>query len=166
MKALPTILLSILTIAPLIAAPEQQPPKQASPAPAPAAAAEKPAAPATAPAVAPEVLDIKNKSSFTLDANSRSPFWPIGWKPSGKISGSAGENASGDLPPGAFVVSSITLDVGGRFAIINGKSMVEGQTFGLQLGTQTFQLTVKRIEDGRVILGRRDQEIVVPLRRK
>jgi hypothetical protein len=36
----------------------------------------------------------------------------------------------------------------------------------LQLGNQTYQLTVKSIEDGRVILGRRDMEIVVPLRRK
>ena len=42
----------------------------------------------------------------------------------------------------------------------------EGQVFGLQLGNQTYQLTVKAIEDGRVILARRDQEIIVPLRRK
>jgi hypothetical protein len=44
--------------------------------------------------------------------------------------------------------------------------MSEGQQFGLQLGTQIYQVTVKRIEDGQVILGRRDEEIVVPLRRK
>jgi hypothetical protein len=44
--------------------------------------------------------------------------------------------------------------------------MMEGQQFGLQLGAQTYQITVKHIEDGRVILGRRDQEIIVPLRRK
>ena len=44
--------------------------------------------------------------------------------------------------------------------------MQEGQQFGLQLGNQTYQLTVKAIEDGRVILSRRDQEIIVPLRRK
>jgi hypothetical protein len=71
-----------------------------------------------------------------------------------------------DILPSAFVVSSITMDPGARFAIINGKAMQEGQQFGLQLGNQTYQLTVKSIEDGRVILARRDQEIIVPLRRK
>ena len=111
-------------------------------------------------------VEIKNKSAFAVEDASRSPFWPIGWKPSAKISGGSADNAGGDLPPTAFVVSTITLEANARFAIINGKAMVEGQQFGLHLGTQTYQLTVKRIEDGRVILGRRDQEIVVPLRRK
>lgn len=111
-------------------------------------------------------VELKNKSAFTIDSGSRSPFWPIGWKPSAKISGSGSGDNAGDLPPGAFLVSTITLDAGARFAIINGKTMVEGQTFGLRVGTQTYQLTVKRIEDGRVILGRRDEEIIVPLRRK
>jgi hypothetical protein len=110
-------------------------------------------------------IELKNKSAFTLENGSRNPFWPIGWKPSAKVSNS-GNDHGGDLSPSAFVVTTITLDAGAHFAIINGKAMVEGQQFGLQLGTQTYQITVKRIEDGRVILGRRDQEIVVPLRRK
>jgi hypothetical protein len=63
-------------------------------------------------------------------------------------------------------VSTITVDGATKFAIINGKTMSEGQQFGLQVGTQIYQVTVKRIEDGRVIIGRRDEEIVVPLRRK
>jgi len=70
------------------------------------------------------------------------------------------------FPPGAFLVTTITFDGATNFAIINGKSMSEGQQFGLQVGTQVYQVTVKRIEDGRVILERRDEEIVVPLRRK
>ena len=44
--------------------------------------------------------------------------------------------------------------------------MQEGQRFGLILGTQTYQIVLKKIEDGRVILGRHDEEIIVPLRRK
>ena len=44
--------------------------------------------------------------------------------------------------------------------------MNEGQVFGLQMGNQTYQITVKAIQDGQVVLQRRDQEIVVPLRRK
>src|SRR6266403_4099235 len=109
---------------------------------------------------------IKNKSSFNLDARTRNPFSPIGWKPTGRVASGSGGTSQGEVPPGAFVVSTITLDGATHFAIINGKSMQEGQQFGLQIGTQIYQVTVKRIEDGRVILGRRDEEIVVPLRRK
>ena len=110
------------------------------------------------------IIALKTKSTFTMDAGTRSPFWPISWKPTGKVA--SGGTDQGEVPPGAFLVSTITLDGATRFAIINGKSMSEGQVFGLQVGTQIYQVTVKRIEDGRVILGRRDEEIVVPLRRK
>jgi hypothetical protein len=119
------------------------------------ALAEQPAATA---------VELKNKSNFTMDASGRNPFWPIGWKPVAKAS--ANEHSGPEIQPEAFLVSSITLDRGGRFAIINGKAMQVGQQFGLQLGNQTYQLTVKAIEDGRVILARRDEEIIVPLRRK
>jgi hypothetical protein len=112
----------------------------------------------------PVAIVVKNKSSFHLDAGTRSPFWPISWKPTGKVA--SGGTDQGEVPPGAFVVTSITLDGATHFAIINGKTMSEGQQFGLQVGTQVYQVMVKRIEDGRVILGRRDEEIVVPLRRK
>ena len=115
---------------------------------------------------APVTIELKNKSSFTMDASGRNPFWPIGWKPVARVQNNATEHTGPDILPSAFVVTSITLDQGARFAIINGKAMQEGQVFGLQLGNQTYQLTVKAIEDGRVILARRDQEIIVPLRRK
>ena len=111
-------------------------------------------------------VELKNKSSFKMDVGSRSPFWPIGWKPVAKISRTDSDQAGPDIPPSAFAVSSITLGQGGHFAIINGKIMEEGQQFGLQIGTQTYQITVKTIEDGRVILSRRGSEIAVPLRRK
>jgi hypothetical protein len=106
--------------------------------------------------------DAKQPSTFTMEANGRNPFWPIGWKPSF----TAVEQTGPDIPATAFLVSSITLDPGAHFAIINGKTMTEGQQFGLQMGNQTYQITLKAIEDGRVILLRRDEEIIVPLRRK
>lgn len=109
-------------------------------------------------------IELKNKSSFAMDASGRSPFWPIGWRPVARVQTT--EHTGPDILPSAFVVSSITMGQGPHFAIINGKAMQEGQQFGLQLGNQTYQLTVKRIEDGRVILSRRDEEIIVPLRRK
>ncbi|MFL6514570.1 MAG: hypothetical protein ACJ8M1_06050 [Chthoniobacterales bacterium] len=119
-----------------------------------------------AAAEAPPALEVKNKSTFKMDNGSRSPFWPIGWKPAAKIKHTDADQAGPDIPPTAFSVSSITLGAGGHFAIINGKIMQEGQQFGLQIGTQTYQLTVKAIEDGQVILSRRDHEIAIPLRRK
>jgi hypothetical protein len=113
----------------------------------------------------PAPLELKNKSSFVMDESGRNPFWPIGWKPAAKKTGV--ERATGaEIRETAFLVSSITLDPGAHFAIINGKVMNEGQVFGLQMGNQTYQITVKAIQDGQVVLQRRDQEIVVPLRRK
>jgi hypothetical protein len=109
---------------------------------------------------------IKNKSSFKMESSSRNPFWPIGWKPAARISEPGTEHAGPDIPATAFLVSSITLGHGNRFAIVNGKIIQEGQQFGLQIGNQTYQITVKAIEDGRVIFARRDQQIAVQLRRK
>ncbi len=111
-------------------------------------------------------FDLKNKSSFTVESNSRNPFWPIGWKPALKQSSSGNEQSGPDISPTSFLISSIMTGNGSRFAIINGKPMQEGQVFGLQSGTQVYQITVKSIEDGQVILQRRDQELAVPLRRK
>lgn len=109
-------------------------------------------------------IELKNKSVFAIEGSGRNPFWPIGWKPMSKITNT--QHVAGDVQASSFVVSSIAFDTGGRFAIINGKIMQAGQQFGLQVGSQTYQITVKAIEDGRVILGRRDEEIIVPLRRK
>ena len=168
--------MSILVANSLIAAGQKTPPaptktkpaEQASPADSKSKPGEE-AAPAEGKKPGDEAtatIALKNKSSFNIDAGTRSPFWPISWKPTGKVSSGSGGTEQGEVPPGAFVVTTITLDGATHFAIINGKSMSEGQTFGLQVGTQIYQVTVKRIEDGRVILGRRDEEIIVPLRRK
>jgi hypothetical protein len=114
----------------------------------------------------PPTVALKNKSAFQVESSSRNPFWPIGWKPAAKLADTGTDRGGADIPQTAFVVSSITIEKGTRYAIVNGKIMGEGQQFGLQLGNQTFQITLRKIEDGRVILGRRDQEIAVPLRRK
>ena len=130
-------------------------------------AAQDPATGTSAPKEAP-VLELKNKSSFMMDETSRNPFWPIGWKPAPKQTTNGNlELAGPQVSPDSFIVSSITVDTGGKFAIINGKAMTEGQVFGLQMGGQTYQISVKAIQDGQVILVRgRDQEIAVPLRRR
>ena len=120
---------------------------------------------ATRPADPVSLIDEKNKSAFTIEANERNPFWPIGWKPAAK-SASGPETAGPQIPASVFLVSSITLGEAERIAIINGKPMKEGQQFGLQMGNDTYQITLKEIQDGQVVLLRRDEEIIVPLRRK
>lgn len=119
---------------------------------------------ATAPAI-----ELKNKSAFAMQETGRNPFWPIGWKPASKQTAATAtsEPAGPEVAPSAFAVTSIVMDPRARFAIINGKVMNEGQVFGLQMGSATYQITVKAIQDGQVILVRgRDQEIVAPLRRR
>ena len=109
-------------------------------------------------------IELKHKSSFNFESGERNPFWPIGWKPAPKLAKS--EHAGPAIPPSAFVVSSIVLDPKGRYTIINGRVMGEGQQFGLQIGSTVHQITVKAIEDGHVVLVLGEQEIVVALRRK
>jgi len=109
-------------------------------------------------------IELKHKSSFKIEAGERNPFWPIGWKPAPKMA--KNEHAGPAIPPSAFVVSTIVLDPKARYAIINGRIMGEGQQFGLQIGSTVHQITVKAVEDGRVVLVRGEQEIVVALRRK
>ena len=64
-------------------------------------------------------VKLQVKSAFTMEASGRNPFWPIGWKPVAKANTT--QYTGPEVQPSAFVVSSITLDKGGRFAIINGK---------------------------------------------
>ena len=107
-------------------------------------------------------IELKHKSAFG-SPNDRDPFWPIGWKkPGPKIASTGGPN----LTASAFSLTSVTMGLGQRFAILNGKAMQEGQKFGLQYGNQVYQVTLSSIEDGQVILTYQDGEIVVPLRRR
>jgi hypothetical protein len=110
-----------------------------------------------------QTVELKRKSSFEAD-DSHDPFWPIGWKkPGPKIDNT---EAGPAISPNAFSLSSVTMGAGGHFAILNGKIMQEGQQFGLQYGNQLYQVTLRRVEDGRVILTCQDSEVIVPLRRK
>jgi len=108
-------------------------------------------------------IELKHKSSFDA-TDARDPFWPIGWKRPGPKS--AASEAGPDLSPTSFSLTSVTMGAGTRFAILNGKVMQEGQQFGLQFGNQVYQVTLRSIEDGQVVLIYQETEIVVPLRRK
>src|SRR5260370_14425777 len=77
----------------------------------------------------PASIAIKNKSSFNLDAGTRNPFWPIGWKATGKVASGSGGTNQGEVPAGAFVVCTITVDGGTHFPITNVESIQAGQLF-------------------------------------
>jgi len=109
-------------------------------------------------------IELKHKSTFDAAPNERDPFWPIGWKKPGPKTASTGVGP--DLTASSFSLTSVTMGLDQRFAILNGKAMQEGQKFGLQFGGQTYEVTLRTIEDGQVILVYQDNEIVVPLRRK
>ena len=119
---------------------------------------------ATVAAGEPPQLQVKNQSSFTMQANRRNPFWPIGWKPAASQTSDA--QASAEISPSAFVVSSIAMQASGRFAIINGKIMQEGQEFGLKLGEHVYRVTLEAIQDGHVVIAQQGHQIIVPLTRK
>src|SRR2546423_15618519 len=89
----------------------------------------------------PASIAIKNKSSFNLDAGTRNPFWPIGWKATGKVasgSGSGGTNP-GDIPAGGLCGSTIPAEAGTQFPIIKGKTLGGGPAVGLPIGTSNFK---------------------------
>ncbi|MEO6970852.1 MAG: hypothetical protein ABI217_08150 [Chthoniobacterales bacterium] len=109
-------------------------------------------------------IELKQKSAFDSAPNDRDPFWPIGWKKPGPKIATTGVGP--DLTASSFSLTSVTMGLGQRFAILNGKVMQEGQKFGLQFGSQVYQVTLQSIEDGQVTLDYQGAEIVVPLRRK
>ena len=145
------IALVVLLVAPILARGGQAPP---SPTPTEQPTAETPR------------VELKRTSTFAPASVSRNPFWPIGYRPTAKVAKTGAEHSGPEIPDTAFAVTSIALDAGTKFAIINGKAMTEGQQFGLKFGSQIYQITVKTIQDGQVILSRRDQDITVLLRRK
>ena len=112
---------------------------------------------------APPRLELKRKSSFDA-TDTRDPFWPIGWKkPNPKSSNSEGGPG---LSAESFSLTSVVTGGGEHFAILNGKILQEGQQFGIQFGSQIYQVTLRTIEDGQVVLAYQDSEITVPLRRR
>jgi hypothetical protein len=129
-------------------------------APAPAAAAPAAAsAEAAKPAIEPYVL--KNKSSVSIPAGTRPPYWPIGWRPD---SGPAPTQApKAQVDEDYFKVTSILLG-NPTLALINGRSYGEGQFIRMPKGSP-MKPRVYRISDGEVIIQVDQQLIHAPLKR-
>lgn len=109
-------------------------------------------------------IELKQKSTFDAAPNDRDPFWLIGWRKPGPKTATTGVGP--ELTSSAFSLTSVTMGTGSHFAILNGKVMQEGQQFGLQFGNQVYNVILRSIEDGQVVLVYQETEIVVPLRRK
>lgn len=116
--------------------------------------------------------ELKTRSSFSLAAETRSPFWPVGWKPAG-----AAEPLGTDTTPvvdtapkfqlssESFTVSSVLL-ANPALATINGRSFGEGEYLPVISNDQRLKVQVYAIREQGVWLRLDNQQpILVPMRR-
>lgn len=113
--------------------------------------------------------ELKNRSNFRIDADSRAPFWPIGWKKpkvsaGGVVEAVAVEAPRVELLPGHFTVTSI-LSGNPPLAMINGRSFEEGELLPVVFGNERLRVVVRAIREGVVVLEHEGHQIVVPIHR-
>ncbi len=113
--------------------------------------------------------ELKNRSSFTVDTESRIPFWPIGFeRPKIKADGTVATPALAApkilLEPGNFSVTSI-LSGNPALATINGRSFEEGELLPVVYGTERLRVVLRSIRDGGVTLDYEGHQIFVPMKR-
>lgn len=129
------------------------------------------AAPAAEPTPAPEQqkatstkrYELKNKSTFSVAADIRSPFLPIGWVKSGEVATPVVQQRQ-TVDPSGFRVTSILLG-NPSMAVINGRSYEEGQFLRMPRGGPQVLVRVYRIGDGQVWLQSGGSVFTVPLKR-
>jgi hypothetical protein len=113
--------------------------------------------------------ELKNRSSFKVDADARIPFWPIGFqRPKLKADGTIAKAtvvATGiQLEPGHFSVTSI-LSGNPALATINGHSFEEGELLPVVYGNERLRVVIRAIREGGVTLEYDGQQIFVPMKR-
>jgi hypothetical protein len=120
--------------------------------------------------------ELKAKSSFQLNDETRPPFWPIGWvkRVRNAAQSAAVPEVRQELTAEAFSVTSVLLG-NPSLAVINGRAYGEGETVRMpraaaEKGAPTKgrgpRVRVKRILDGRVLLESSDgQTVEVAIRR-
>ena len=133
-----------------------------------------PPTPPAPPAAKVEPYELKNRSTFTVERETRAPFWPIGWeKPKNADAAQPRVTPTGvvvavqkfEIQPQHFNVTSVLI---GRpsLATINGRSFAEGELLPVIAGKDRLRVVVKAIRDGGVWLEHDAHQIYVPLRRK
>ena len=113
--------------------------------------------------------ELKNRSSFKVDSDTRIPFWPIGFeRPKIKADGTVAKSTVVapriQLEAGHFSVTSI-LSGNPSLATINGHSFEEGELLPVVSGTERLRVVIRAIRDGGVTLEYEGQQIFVPMKR-
>jgi hypothetical protein len=132
--------------------------------------ADAPTAATTAEAKVPTAeedgpYELKRRSSVSMRDDVRSPFWPVGWTKADRTVPGKVEKPVFELRAEYFRLTSIL--TGKRsLAMINGKSFEEGERMVVVAPEGRFNVLVRRVGDGRVVLGLDKQEVIVPLQRQ
>lgn len=119
-------------------------------------------APADKPATPHKRYELKNKSSFNVAENVRSPFLPIGWVKRGEATAPVVDQTTVDAS--GFRLTSILIG-NPSMAVINGRSYEEGQFLRMPRGGPQVLIRLYRIGDGQVWLQSGGQVFPVPLKR-
>jgi hypothetical protein len=127
-----------------------------SPAPAAAETSKSSAASTVAP------YQLKNKSVCNLVDGTRSPYWPIGWKPNGAAPVIVKNKV--EVDENFFRVTSILLG-NPSLAVINGRSYEEGQFIRVPRNAAQIRPKLYRIGDGQVWIQIDTRLYNIPLRR-
>ena len=110
--------------------------------------------------------ELQKKSAFTLAADRRAPFWPIGWV---KRANQAPMEMTKQAPKpkldeNAFTVTSIMLG-NPSLAVINARAYSEGEFIRMPKGSAPMKVRVTQIGDGTVGLNYENQNFTVALKR-
>jgi len=118
--------------------------------------------------------ELKNRSAFTIPANTtRPPFWPIGWVK--RVVGAPVQFQEVPVAPKvlldekSFTVTSILVSSGTTpsLAVINHRAYSEGEFIRMPKtpGAPPLRIRVQRIVDGVVTLQNGGQTLTIPLQR-
>ena len=116
--------------------------------------------------------ELKARSSFSLATETRSPFWPVGWRPAGAAEPSGTDTTpvvdtapKFQLSSESFIVSSVLL-ANPALATINGRSFGEGEYLPVVSNEQRLKVQDYAIREQGVWLRLDNQKpILVPMRR-
>ena len=116
--------------------------------------------------VDPGTYALQKKSTFTLAADRRAPFWPIGWV---KRASRGPAEVTKEAPKvkfdeNAFVVTSIMLG-NPSLVVINARAYSEGEFIRMPKGGAPMKVRVQQIGDGAVSLAYENQTFTIALKR-
>lgn len=110
--------------------------------------------------------ELQKKSAFTLAADRRAPFWPIGWVKrvnQGPVEVTK-QVPKAKLDENAFAVTSIMIG-NPSLAVINARAYSEGEFVRMPKGSAPMKVRVLQIGDGAVTLSYENQNFSVTLKR-